>query len=40
MPKYKQLSLPYYLNLLPSSSTYENIEGTGAARSKHLERQS
>lgn len=40
MPKYKQLSLPYYLNLILSVSIYENIEDPGASRSEHLECES
>jgi hypothetical protein len=40
MPKYKQLSLPYYLNSILPRSIYENIEDTGASRSEHLECES
>jgi hypothetical protein len=40
MPKYRQLSLPYYLNLILSLSIYENIKDPGPSRSKHLERES
>ena len=40
MPKYKQLSLPYYLNLILSPSIYENTEDPGASWSEYLERES
>lgn len=40
MPKYKQLSLPYYLNPILSVPLYENIKDPGAPWSEHLERKS
>lgn len=40
MPKYKQLSLPYYLNLILPPSIYENIEDPGASRSEYMECES